>query len=50
MKLLKISLLRDKKNKRNHYSLFVLKTFKNYSIKRQVIANLFRRSLIKDTL
>ena len=50
MKILKLSVLKNKKNIVNHYTLFNLKFFQLQSIRRQIIGNLLRRSLIKTTI
>nr|AJF48928.1 RNA polymerase alpha subunit [Colacium vesiculosum] len=48
MKLLKISVLQNRKNVRNQATLFNLKFYKSTPLQRQVIGNLIRRTLIKE--
>ena len=50
MKLLKISVLKNQKNIKNHCTLFKFNFYQSYLLQRQLIGNLFRRSLIKNTV
>jgi hypothetical protein len=50
MKLLKLTLLRNKLNIKSYYALFAVKILKSYPIKRQIIANLIRQAIIRNTV
>jgi hypothetical protein len=50
MKLLKLTLLRNKLNTKSYYTLFAVKILKSYPIKRQIIANLIRQAIIRNTV
>ena len=50
MKLLKLTLLRNKLNRKSYYTLFSMKILKSYPIKRQIIANLVRKLILRNTV
>ena len=50
MKLLKLTLLQNKLTRKSYYTLFTVKILKSYPIKRQVIGNLVRQSILRNTV